>query len=226
MSVFVRSGSYGNERLSFLTLSDRTETNDIQCFPFSIIQIGRTFLKVADVANSMAEDSLSVFLTPFPFFLHPYHVLPSPTNTISLLSFHAPLPVFPEPLWPVIAPPYLSFCTPFPVFFMAPCLSFGTPCLSFHAHCMSLPPLFACLLRPLSCLFFCHACLFITPSCLFSPLVCTSCTQLPVFLCTLACISYTPLPICFTPSFCLLCPPPCLRYSLSFYAHCLSFSAT
>jgi hypothetical protein len=85
----------------------------------------RIGLKVADVANSMAENSLSVFFTPLPFFLHPNHVLPSSTtSTISLLSFYGPLSVFP-------APPCLSFSHLLACVFAPLCCLFTAPCLLF-----------------------------------------------------------------------------------------------
>ena len=134
-SVFVRSGSYGNERRSFLTLSDRTETNDSHCLPFLIIHIRGSF-------------HFSFFACRWPIlptswlrtvFFHPYHALLSPISTISLCR--------------LFTPPCLYFLHTFPVFFAPPCLSFCTP-LPVFLRPLACPftPL-AFFLRPLACLY-------------------------------------------------------------------------
>jgi hypothetical protein len=105
---------------------------------------------VADAANSMAENSLSVFFTPLPFFLHPDHVLPSSTtSTISLLSFYGPLSVFPAPPCLSFSHPLACVFAPFWLSIYGPLPAFLDPLLSFMTLACLHSPLFACLL-PLS----------------------------------------------------------------------------
>ncbi len=132
------------------------------------------------------------FFTPLPFFLHPYHVLPSPiTTTICLPGFYALLPVFPEAPCLCFSPPCLTLFTPLPVFSRLPSCH---PLPVFYSSISLYSPSFACLLPPsrLS-LYSPLPFFFITPSVSLRPLVCTSCictscTHLPVFLSTHPCL--------------------------------------
>ncbi len=166
---------------------------------------------MADAANSMAEKSLSVFFTPLPFFLHPYHVLPSSTTSIiSLLSFNGPLSVFPAP--PCLSFSHLCFCTPLPVYlrplacFFRPLAVFYDPCLSLlTSFCLPSSTLSLVSLLPL-------ACLLITPSVFLLPLV-YSILIAPIclsFFATMSVFFALPCLSVFSTPFCLFFPQPCL----------------
>ncbi len=136
----------------------------------------------------MAEDSLPVLFSPITLSFY------TPTCLAVSYYYYYISAVFSHPIACIsctpclllFAPPCLSFCTPLSVF-LRPLACLCTP------PCMPLSPLFACLLRLflvslLALPIFFNAFLsFYSLGCLFwieldSPLVCTSCTYLPIFL--------------------------------------------